>query len=125
TTVAGTGVAGYSGDGGAATSAELNYPDGIAIDASGQLVIADNLNQRVRRVGTNGVISTIAGIGTSGFSGDGGAPTAAQPHTPADGGIDQYGRITIGDASNGRVRQIQSTLQVQVNCPACQLVNGG
>ncbi|MES2592764.1 MAG: T9SS type A sorting domain-containing protein [Bacteroidota bacterium] len=78
TTVAGTGVAGFSGDGGAATAATLNSPANMAIDAAGNLFIADLDNYRIRKINTSGVISTYVGNGTFGYSGDGGIATAAQ-----------------------------------------------
>ncbi len=68
---------GYSGDGGAATNASLNYPYGVALDASGNLYIADTYNNRIRKVDTNGIITTVAGNGSGGYSGDGGAATNA------------------------------------------------
>jgi hypothetical protein len=71
-TVAGNGTAGYSGDGAPATSAELHYPAGVALDASGNLFIADSSNNVVRKMGTNGIITTVAGNGTAGYSGQGG-----------------------------------------------------
>src|ERR1022692_3949042 len=75
TTVAGNGTNSYSGDGGAATNAELYYPYGVALDAIGNLLIGDNENNRIRKVGTNGIITTVAGNGTSGYAGNGGAAT--------------------------------------------------
>ncbi len=77
TTVAGSGIAGFSGDGGPATAAKLDGPNGIAIDASGNMIIADFYNCRIRKVTTAGIINTIAGTGTCGYSGDGGAASAA------------------------------------------------
>src|SRR6185369_10886691 len=82
TTVAGNGTPGSNGDGSAATSAQLNAPDGLALDSAGNLYIADSLNAKVRRVSTAGTISTVAGNGTPGFGGDGGAATSAQLYTP-------------------------------------------
>ncbi len=82
TTVAGNGTAGYSGDNGPATSAQLIYPHGVAVDSAGNLYIADTNNYRIRKV-SNGVITTIAGNGTSGFSGDNGPATSAQLSDPA------------------------------------------
>ena len=79
TTVAGNGTAGFSGDNGPATSAQLNYPQGVAVDSAGNLYIADTGNNRIRKV-SNGVITTVAGNGTAGFSGDNGPATSAQLH---------------------------------------------
>ena len=72
TTIIGTGVSGFSGDGGPAASAALAFPTGVAVDASGNLFIADNGNNRIRKVSAGGIISTVAGNGNYGFSGDGG-----------------------------------------------------
>jgi DNA-binding beta-propeller fold protein YncE len=80
-TVAGNGTQGFSGDNGPATSAQLNQPAGIAVDSAGNLYIADEGNNRIRKV-TNGVITTVAGNGTRGFSGDGGPATSAQLYFP-------------------------------------------
>jgi PKD repeat protein len=104
-TIAGTGVAGYSGDGGQATSAQLKGPLGVTVDAQGNLYIADYLNYRVRKV-SGGVISTIAGIGTAGFSGDGGQATSAQLNAPADVAVDAAGNLYIADWSNNRIRAV-------------------
>src|SRR5207248_1587214 len=76
-TVAGTGRAGFNGDGILATAAQLNEPGGVAVAPDGSLLIADGLNFRVRRVGPDGVIRTVAGTGRRGFSGDGGPATRA------------------------------------------------
>src|ERR1700689_812495 len=76
-TVAGTGVAGYYGDGGPATNATLNQPYGMAPDAAGNLYIADDFNNRIRKVAVNGTITTVAGTGAAGFGGDGGPATRA------------------------------------------------
>ena len=129
TTVAGNGTAGFSGDNGPATSAQLNLtpvvfppppatpfltnlppfpqfpqlPAGIAVDASGNLYIVDSGNQRVRRI-SNGVITTIAGNGTPGFSGDGGPATGGQLNNPSGIAVDASGKIYVSDSSNGRIR---------------------
>jgi hypothetical protein len=105
-TVAGTGTAGYSGDGGQATSARLNYPSYVAVDSSGRLYIADTANQRVRRVGPLGNIGTVAGTGTSGYSGDGGQATSAQLNTPSGIAVDSSGNLYIADYSNARIRRV-------------------
>src|SRR5690242_2425387 len=77
-TAAGNGIQGYSGDGGQATTAELNTPSDVVVDAAGNFYIAEHDNHRIRKVSSSGIISTIAGNGTSGYSGDGGLASAAQ-----------------------------------------------
>ncbi len=109
TTVVGTGSGGFSGDGGAATAAQINNPRGIAIDASGNLYIADESNNRVRKVTPSGIISTVAGTGTAGYNGDGIAGTAAQLFTPRDVAVDASGNLYIADNSNHRIRKINSS----------------
>ena len=105
TTIAGTGAAGFSGDGGAATAAQLDTPTGIALDGSGNLFIADSHNHRIREM-TDGVITTIAGTGTAGFSGDGGQATGAQLALPSAVALDLNGRLLIADTNNQRVRAV-------------------
>jgi sugar lactone lactonase YvrE len=105
-TVAGTGTAGFSGDGGPATDAQLNGPWGLALDSQGHLHIADAANHRVRRVTPEGIIATIAGTGTPGFSGDGGPATLAQLDRPLDLTADSQGNLFIVDSLNGRVRKV-------------------
>jgi sugar lactone lactonase YvrE len=105
-TVAGNGAPGFSGDGAAATSAELNSPVGVAIDALGNLYIADTLNQRVRKVGADGTISTVAGNGTAGFSGDGGAATSAQFLSPYGVAVDAGGNLYVADTNNNVIRKV-------------------
>jgi sugar lactone lactonase YvrE len=106
TTVAGIGVYGFSGDGGPATAAALNQPFGLHIDAAGNLIIADRTNSRIRKVNASGIISTIAGNGENGFSGDGSAATAATLHFPIGVTTDATGNLYIADASNYRVRKV-------------------
>ncbi len=106
TTVAGTGTSGYSGDGGAATSAQLNYPYGVAVDTAGKLYIADQSNQRIRKVDTSGNITTVAGSGTSGYSGDGGAATSAQLYYPEAVAVDSAGNLYIADLDNQLIRKV-------------------
>ena len=89
TVVAGTGSFGFSGDGGPATSASLGSPSGVAVDSTGNLFIADVSNQRIRKVDTAGIITTVAGNGIQGFSGDGGAATSARLRKPFEGGAGQ------------------------------------
>ena len=107
-TFAGTGSAGFSGDGGPATAAQLRISAGVAADASGNLYIVDQGNRRIRRVDADGNISTIAGDGTAGFSGDGGAATAARLRTPAGVAADAAGNIYIADQGNGRIRKVDA-----------------
>jgi PKD repeat protein len=107
TTVAGTGTAGYSGDGGQATSAQLDYPFGVAVDAQGNLYIADQVNQRIRKV-SGGIITTVAGTGTAGYSGDGGQATSAQLNNPIGVAVDGQGNLYIADYMNHRIRKVSS-----------------
>jgi trimeric autotransporter adhesin len=104
-TVAGTGYSGYSGDGGQATSATLNSPYGVAVDASGNIYIADTYNHRIRMVTkSTGIISTVAGTGSSGYSGDGGQATSAVLKYPYGVAVDASGNIYIADSYNYRIR---------------------
>jgi trimeric autotransporter adhesin len=115
--IAGNGTQGYSGDGGPATSAELYLPDGVAVDGSGNLVIADTFNNRVRVVAartgtfygqamTSGDIYTVAGNGTQGYSGDGGPATSADLYEPVGVAVDGSGNLVIADDGNNRVRVV-------------------
>ncbi len=103
-TVAGTGVAGDGGDGGPATAARLNFPFGVAVDANGQVYVADTVNHRVRRIGTDGTIETVAGTGEAGYAGDDGEATAAQLDQPAGLAVDAAGNVYVADWGNHRVR---------------------
>jgi sugar lactone lactonase YvrE len=109
TTVAGNGTVGFSGDGGPATQAQLNQPWGLALDAAGNLYIPDSYNSRLRRVDSSGVITTIAGTGVAGYSGDGGPATAATLYYPESPVIDASGNIYLADTGNGRIRKITAT----------------
>lgn len=104
-TVAGTGQAGFGGDGGPATAAQLRSPIGIAVDSAGNLFIADSSNFRVRKVTADGAISTIAGTGRPGFAGDGGRATAAFVW-PTVLALDASGNLLIAESNNNRVRKI-------------------
>ena len=107
TTIAGTGTAGFSGDGGPAVDAMINYPRSIAFDPAGRLVFVDTRNARVRRVDGSGVISTIVGDGVGGFGGDGGPATAAHLNVPYGVAYDRAGVLYIADSSNYRVRAVE------------------
>lgn len=104
-TVAGNGTEGYGGDGGPATSALLDRPTGVAVDASGNIYIADTLNNRIREV-SEGTITTIAGTGASKFSGDGGPAAAATLDQPAAVAVDSNGNVYIADTNNNRIREM-------------------
>ncbi len=108
TTVAGNGKAGYSGDGGPATSAQLNGPNSITVDNSGNLYISDFHNSVIRKVNSSGIISTIVGNGTSGYSGDGGPALSAQL-TPYGIAIDSVGNLYVCDIFNSVVRKVNSS----------------
>ncbi len=107
-TVAGTGQQGYGGDSGAATAAQLNSPYGVAPDESGNLYIADTGNHRIRKVDAAGNITTVAGDGTSGFSGDNGPAIAAQLNAPFSVALDESGHLYIADAGNHRIRWVDA-----------------
>jgi trimeric autotransporter adhesin len=107
TTVAGTGTAGYNGDGILATEARLNYPNGVIVAASGNLYIADTNNHRVRKVTkSSGLISTYAGTGTAGYSGDGGLATEARLYNPTGIYLDYLDNLYIGDIDSGYYRVV-------------------
>ncbi len=108
TTVAGNFTAGFSGDGGPATSAQLSCPSGVAIDAAGNFYIADYFNQRIRKVDTHGTITTIAGDGNGAFLGDGGPAVSAEINLPNDIALDTAGNLYIADSGNNRVRKIDT-----------------
>jgi hypothetical protein len=108
-TVAGNGTAGFSGDGGPATSAKLNSPWGLAIDSAGNLYVADGGNNRIREITPAGIIATIAGNGTAGFSGDGGPATSAQLFRPDGVAVDTAGNLYIADTANARVRKVTTS----------------
>ncbi|HYM74610.1 MAG TPA: choice-of-anchor D domain-containing protein [Candidatus Dormibacteraeota bacterium] len=106
--VSGSPRCGYSGDGGAATNAELYYPFAVKVDSKNNVYIADQYNHVVRKV-TSGTITTIAGIGGEyGFSGDGGPATSAQLYYPADIAVDPAGNVFIADTSNCRIREVSA-----------------
>jgi uncharacterized protein (TIGR03437 family) len=103
--VAGNGTNGFAGDGGAATSAELSIPWGIAVDKSGNIYIADEVNVRVRMVSASGTITTVAGDGTGGYTGDGSAATSAELSYDAAVAVDSSGNVYVADSNNQVVRK--------------------
>jgi sugar lactone lactonase YvrE len=111
-TVAGTGVAGFSGDEGPGLSAQLSSPRGVAVDGEGLLYIADTGNHRIRRLESDGRISTLAGTGVAGFAGDGSGARAMVMNGPADVAVSPSGDVFIADSGNGRVRRIAVTGRV-------------
>jgi uncharacterized protein (TIGR03437 family) len=108
-TVAGNGTCCFSGDNGPAIGAQLNGPTGVAVDSAGNLYIADQYNDRIRKV-SNQVITTVAGIGTDGFSGDNGLATSAQLKWPSAVAVDSAGNLYIGDYLNLRVREVSNAV---------------
>src|SRR5439155_926747 len=105
-TVAGGGFGGFGGDGGPATSAHLGFVESVAVDTAGNLLIADYDYGRIRRVDLSGIISTLAGMGNGGFSGDGGPATSALMIGPLDVSTDQSGNLFIADSQNNRIRKL-------------------
>ncbi len=108
TTIAGTGTAGFTGDGGPATQAQINNPNGLALAADGSIYIADYGNQRIRKITPDGMIWAIAGNGTKGFSGDDGPATAAQINNPNSMAVAADGTLYVSDLGNGRIRKIMT-----------------
>ena len=105
-TVAGNGTKGYSGDGGAATSAQLNFPFAVTIDNNGNLYIADHRNHRIRKMTKDGVISTVAGTGTAGYSGDDVMAIDTQLYHPVRVAVDNSGNLYIAEYYNHRIRKV-------------------
>jgi sugar lactone lactonase YvrE len=108
TTVAGSGAAGFGGDGGPASAAQLNDASGLALDPSGGLLIADSANYRIREVSPSGAIRTVAGSGTFGSSGDNGPATAADIGFVVSIATDSHGNLYIADADNDEIRKVDT-----------------
>ncbi|HVK84310.1 MAG TPA: hypothetical protein VM513_09385 [Kofleriaceae bacterium] len=109
TTIAGTGTDGYSGDGGPAVAASMGRPFGLAVDGLGNVYIADGDNHRIRKIDLDGIITTFAGTGTAGYSGDGGLATSAQLSRPGGVAVDGLGNVYIADSSNARIRKVDAS----------------
>lgn len=108
-TVAGNGTCGYSGDGGPAISAQLSRPIGVSVDESGNLYVADTENHRIRKIDNSGIISTIAGNGVPGYSGDNGPATSASLNSPGGIAVDSRGSLYIADTNNNVVRVVTNS----------------
>jgi sugar lactone lactonase YvrE len=108
-TIAGSGVQGFGGDGGSAVAAQLDTPSGIAVAADGRIFLADTHNHRVRVIATSGTISTLAGAGSAGYAGDGALATTAQLASPRGLFATASGALLIADSNNQRIRQVDST----------------
>lgn len=108
-TIAGTGNQGYSNDGSLATTADISLPSAVAVDAGGNVYFADYGNARIRKIATNGTVTTIAGTGTVGYSGDGGPATSANINTPSGLAIDAIGNIYFTDRSSNVIRKIDTS----------------
>src|SRR6185503_8548789 len=105
-TIAGNGVTGTRGDGGPALSASLNNPSGLALDAAGNLYIADRDNGMIRKLSPDGILTTVAGTGINGFSGDGGPAVRAMLNRPRGVSVGSDGTIYIADTTNSRIRAV-------------------
>jgi NHL repeat len=125
TTVAGTGQVGFSGDGGLATSADLDLPVDVAATRDGGFLIADYGNNRIRRVSAGGTITTVAGTGVEGFSGDGGPATAARMGFPNGVSATADGGFLIADYEYNRVRRVSSTGTITTVAGSGGLAQGG
>ncbi len=108
TTLAGNGAITFAGDGGPATHASFFNPSGVAADNAGNVYIADSMNNRIRKVDSAGTISTVAGNGSVGFTGDGGPATSASLWTPLDVAVDSTGNLYIADSGNNRIRKVNT-----------------
>ena len=108
TTVAGTGERGFSGDGGLAVEAVFGFITDVAVDGTGNLYIADSVNNRVRRVDASGIVTSVAGTGEQGYGGDGGPAVEARLNIPIGVALDSAGNLYIGDVENYRVRRVDA-----------------
>ena len=124
-TVAGNGTYGFAGDGGAATSASLRNPNGMAVDSAGNIFVADRANHRIRKITVaTGVITTVAGNATQGFGGDGGPATSANLNNPFGVAVDSSGNLYVADTLNQRIRKITVTTGVITTVAGTGTANG-
>jgi uncharacterized protein (TIGR03437 family) len=107
TTLAGTGTAGFGGDNGASTTAQLNNPSGLSVDSAGNVYICDHNNNRIRKINTAGIITTIAGTGKQGYTGDGGPAITATLNFPQSTAINSSGNVYVADSNNDAIRILQ------------------
>jgi trimeric autotransporter adhesin len=114
-TIAGNGIMGFSGDNGPASAAEIAYPEAVAVDLGNNVYFIDGINERVRKIDTSGIISTIAGDGTQGFYGDGGPATAAKLGSPLGIAVDTSGNVYIADQTNNRIRKLTPDRNTGIN----------
>jgi uncharacterized protein (TIGR03437 family) len=124
TTVAGTGMAGYSGDGGPATAAALSTPGSVAVDAAGILYVADNVNHRIRRVGADAVITTVVGNGVQSSTGDDGPASAATLNNPFGIAFDPLGNLFIAESGANRIRRVGSVASAVPTFSSNGITNG-
>lgn len=122
-TIAGTGVAGYSGDGGAAVAARLNHAAGVAVDAIGNVYIADQNNYTVRKVSSTGIITSYAGNGAAGYNGDGGRASVAQLNSPTSVAVDGLGQVYIADYGNNVIRKVGNATGITETTTAAGKLN--
>ncbi|MFI5096581.1 MAG: NHL repeat-containing protein [Candidatus Acidiferrales bacterium] len=125
TTVAGTGTQGYNGDGIPASTAQLNFPSAVAVDASGNIYIADTWNNLIRKIDTSGMISTIAGTGFPGVLGDGGPATSAQVYQPIGLAVDSLGNVYIADFGNSKIRKVDTSGTINTIAGTGSIGNSG
>ncbi|MBC7554468.1 MAG: T9SS type A sorting domain-containing protein [Taibaiella sp.] len=112
TTIGGTGVSGFSGDGGAARAAKIAGPMGLCTDWVGNVYFADQNNNRIRKIDYTGIITTVAGNGTGGFGGDGGPSVAAKLNRPSGVWVDPFNNMYVADCGNNRIRRVDAPLPV-------------
>ena len=125
TTVAGNGSATFAGDGGAATNASLRAPSSIAFDAFGNVYIADGSNNRIRKLATNGIITTVAGNGSATYAGDGGTATNASLRAPSGIAFDAFGNLYIADNNNNRIREVHLATSPTLVLTNLSITNAG